>query len=64
MGTSETLSDDNPDSAVYVTSIPMSLLENLAVKGRKAKTVLIAVPINMRAEVCEGQHEAQKPIQR
>lgn len=49
----EALGDDDPDSTVRVPSIPIALLQDVTVEGRKAESVLVAISIDMRAEICE-----------
>lgn len=49
--TGKALSDDDPDPTMCVPGIPIDLFQDLAVEGRKAKSVLVAVPIDMRAEL-------------
>lgn len=49
--TSEALTDDDPDSTMRVSSIPIALLQDFTVEYRKAESVLIAISIDMRAQI-------------
>lgn len=46
--------DYNPDSTKCVSSIPVALLQDLSMERRKAKTVLIAIPIDIGTELYQG----------
>lgn len=50
--TGEALGEDDPDSTVCVTSIPIALLQDLTVEGRKAESVLITISVDVGAELC------------
>ena len=49
--TRETLRKNKSDPTIDITSIPVTLLQDLAVESRKAKHVLVAVAVNDRTEV-------------
>lgn len=65
--TGEALGEDNPDSTMCVSSVPIALLQDLTVEGRKAETVLIAISIDVGAElypeisVCETRMKEIRP---
>ena len=44
---SKSFSNDDLDPAVWVSSIPVSLIQNLRVESWKPKNILIAVPVNI-----------------
>lgn len=52
--TGEALGDDDPDPTVCVSRIPIALPQDLAVESRKAESVLVAVSIDVRAEIYGG----------
>lgn len=49
--TRETLRKNKSDPTIDITSIPMTLLQDLAVESRKAKHVLVAIAVEDRTEV-------------
>jgi hypothetical protein len=60
MRTRETFRKNQSDPTIDITSIPMTLLEDLAVESRKTKHVLITVAVDVRTEVFRRSAQVDK----